>query len=39
MIVLKEFVSFTLVAMETRKSLISVIIATVGKRKNASSKT
>ena len=33
MIVIKEFVSLTMVAIETGKSLVSAIIATVAKRK------
>ena len=39
MIVMKEFISLTTVAVETGKIRLSVIVATVGKKKNDSSKT
>ena len=39
MIVMKEFISVTMVAVETGKNRRSVIVATVAKKENVSSKT
>ena len=39
MIVMKEFISVTMVAVETGKNRLSVIVATVAKKENVSSKT